>query len=435
MNAVIERLQAQRDEQLQFVGQMLDRVDAEGRDLVEAERNNVAAARQRVAEIDAQLAPLVEFDALRSAASNGQPLPGRTRSATTEPRPLDPSGNQAPGGGLPWRTAGAFVVDHLRARGLRWAGQAGAPDAAAAARIERAVANQITTDTPGLLPQPVVGPIVGALEASRPFVTSVGVKDMGGIPGSQFSRPRITQHTAVGKQAAEKTAVASQPMKIMPVPFVKETYGGSVDISRQDIDWTSPAAWDALIQDLADVYGAQTEIAAATSFAAAITQTAAAPATDDLAGWTAALYEAASLAFQGGAAVGAIPMGKLPNHIWVSMDMWGHLGSIVDVARLATFANAAQAFGAGDPTTFVGDVLNMPRSVVWAFPPKTVIVGNTAMYEFYEEIIGLLSAVEPSLLGIEVAYGGYTAYSALEPLAFAKIAPPVIPFAAGRSAK
>jgi hypothetical protein len=421
-NAVIERLQAQRDEQLQFVDQLLNRVDADNRDLVEAERANVAAARQRVADIDTQLEPLLAFDTLRTQASNGQPLPARTAPARTEPRPLDPTGHQAAGGGLPWRTAGAFVVDHLRARGR--AGHA--PDTAAAARIERAVANQVTGDVPGLLPAPIIGPVVGALDSSRPFVTSVGVKDMGGIPGSAFSRPHITQHVAVGKQAAQKTPVASQVLKVDPIPFTKETYGGSVDLSRQVMDWTSPSAWDAVIQDLADVYGAQTEIAAATAFAAAITQASAAVATDDLAGWTSALYEAAALAFRGGAAVGAIPMGKLPDHIWVSLDMWQKLGSIVDQARLSTFANASQALGAGDPTTFAGDVLNLPRSVVWAFPAGTVIVGNTAMYEFYEEVIGLLSAVEPSLLGVEVAYGGYVAFSPLNPLAFAKVTPPAV---------
>jgi hypothetical protein len=48
------------------------------------------------------------------------------------------------------------------------------------------------------------------------------------------------------------------------------------------------------------------------------------------------------------------------------------------------------------------------------------------MYEFYEEVIGLLSAVEPSLLGVEVAYGGYVAFSPLNPLAFAKVTPPAV---------
>ena len=77
---------------------------------------------------------------------------------------------------------------------------------------------------------------------------------MGGIPGKTFGRPKITQHVTVGPQTAEKTELPSQKMVIGEVPFTKGTFGGAVDVSRQDIDWTSPAAWDILIRDLADVY-------------------------------------------------------------------------------------------------------------------------------------------------------------------------------------
>ena len=37
--------------------------------------------------------------------------------------------------------------------------------------------------------------------------------------------------------------------------------------------------------------------------------------------------------------------------------------------------------------------------------------GRSSAYEVYEEAIGLLTAVEPSLLGVEVAYGGYIAHN------------------------
>ena len=420
MNAVLARLEEQRAEQISFVDQLLARVDSDGRDLVPAERDNLTSARQRIAEIDEQLEPVRAFDALRAASADGTPLPAPAPRSPHQP--LD-----QPGGHFPYRSAGAFIVDQLRARGVPWAGQAGRPDPEAAARLQRAaVQNQITTDTPGLLPEPVVGPIVGALDSSRPLVTSLGPKPLGGIPGTTFSRPRITTHVLVGKQAAQKTALPSAPMKIDPVPFVKETYGGTVDISRQDIDWTSPSAWDALVADLAAVYGMQTEMVTAAAFAAAVTQ-AVPVVTDDLAGWSASLYEAAALAFMGGAATGSIPQGLMPNHIWVSLDMWAKLGAIVDTARLVNRGTADGSMGSSELTTFGGDILNAPRSVVWGFPNGTVIVGNSAMYEFYEEQIGLLSAVEPSLLGIEVAYGGYIAQAALNPLAFAKLTAPAGP--------
>lgn len=414
-NAVIDRLEAQRAEQVGFVDQLLSRVDSEGRDLVEAEQANLTAARERIEAIDRQLTPLREFDALRGASADGNPFPRPTTRA--DARSLGDAAAPV------YRSAGAFIVDLLRAKGMPYNG---VPDPNAMARVQRAaVDTQTTPDTPGILPQPVVGTVVNTIDASRPFVTSIGAKPMGGIPGTQFSRPKITQHVSVGPQAAEKTQLASRRMTINPVPFVKATYGGTVNISRQDIDWTSPSAWDALVQDLADVYGAETELAAGADFAGRVTQTEA-TATNDLEGWAAALYSAAVQCYRGGAAAGAVPMGRLPDRLWVSLDMWAQLGAIVDVARMVSYANMPGSLGASELSSFAGDVLNTPRIVVPGFPNGTVILGNSAFYEFYEEQIGLLSAVEPSILGVEVAYGGYTAFGMLEALAFCKVTPPVV---------
>jgi hypothetical protein len=423
-NAVIERLETQRAEQINFVDTLLNRVDSEGRDLVDAEQSNLTAARQRITEIDAQLAPLRDFEGLRadSAAGARSALVG---GATTEPRPLGMAG----GGAFPYRSAGAFLVDHLRSQG-----PFGAPvDAAAAARLTAAITHQITTDTPGLLPAPIVGPIVDTLDASRPLITSLGAKPLGGIAGAGFSRPKITQHVLVGEQLAEKTELASRVMKIVQVPFTKGTYGGAVNISRQDIDWTSPAAWDALVADLARVYGAQTELVTAQAFAAAVVQTVDV-ASNDLAGWAGALYEGAVMAYLGGAAMGTIPNGQLPDHIWCSLDMWAQMGAIVDAAKLVVSTGPGTLGTASGVTDFAGDVLNAPRTVVPTFPAETVIIGSSAFFEFYEDQIGLLSAVEPKQLGIEVAYGGYTAHGMIEANCFCKLTKPVIPLSARKSA-
>ncbi len=419
MHVLITRLEEQRAEQVSFVDQMLSRADAEGRDLVQAERDNLAAARQRIGEIDDQLTPLRAYDSLRAASTDGTPLPAPAPRAGQPGQPLDRGAAPA------YRSAGAYIVDHLRATGVRWANLA--PDAAAMARLQRAAAeNQITTDTPGLLPEPVLGPVINTIDASRPFVTSIGAKSMGGIPGAVFSRPKITQHVDVGLQAGEKTQLPSRKMKIDPVPFAKSTYGGTVDISRQDIDWTSPAAWDALVADLAAVYGADTELAAAAAFAAAVTQSVAA-ADRSLEAVATALYEAAAKCYSGGAAAGTTPMGRLPDRLWVSLDMWSFMGAMVDINRMVG-ALASGTIGTSELSSFSGDVLNVPRIVVPGLPAGTAILGSSALFEFYEEIIGLLSAVEPSILGVEVAYGGYVAYGMLEANAFCKVTlPPVTP--------
>jgi len=422
-NAVLARLQEQRAEQITFVDQLLARVDADGRDLVDAEKANLSTARDRIRQLDEQIKPLEEFEQLRATASAGAARIGAPAGgARTEARPLGEAGTYA------YASAGAFIVDTLRAAGVPWALNASdrVPNPDAAARLQRAaVANQTTADTPGLLPEPIIGPVVNTIDASRPFVTSIGARPMGGIAGVTFSRPKVTQHVDVGPQVGEKTQLPSRKMTIAQVPFTKGTYGGTVNISRQDIDWTSPSAWDALVQDLADVYGAETEAAAAAAFAAAVLQTEAC-ATDDLKGWAAALYLAAVKCYRGGAAAGATPMGRLPDRMWVSLDMWAQVGAIVDVARMVASANAAGNLGTSELASFSGDVLNVPRIVVPTLPDATIVLGSSKLYEFYEETIGLLSAVEPAILGVEVAYGGYCAYGMLEANAYCKVTPPVV---------
>lgn len=420
-NAVLERLETQRAEQISFIDNLLNRVDAEGRDLTDSEQANLTATRQRIGEIDAQLAPLREFEDLRGASADGLRRAVGAEPAG-DPRPLGSGG----GARFGYRSAGAWLVDYLRAHDVK------VPDAAAAARLDgaarqlAAIQNQVTTDTPGLLPTPVVGPVVDTLDGSRPFIASIGAKPLAGIAGTGFSRPKITQHVQVGPQAGEKTELPSRKMVISSVPFTKGTYGGTVNISRQDIDWTSPSAWDALVTDLAKVYGGETENVAADAFAAGVTQTATVDA-DTLEGWALALYEAAVLAYRGGAPAGSMANGSLPNRVWVSLDMWAKMGSIVDVARLAWGnGNLGDNGGISD---FAGDLLNAPRVVVPAFPDATVIVGSPVGFEFYEDQIGLLTAVEPKILGVEVAYGGYVAYGFVEAKGFAKLTPPAAPLA------
>ena len=414
-NAVLDRLESQRAEQIAFIDNLLARVESDGRDLVDAETANLTAARERIGELDAQIAPLRDFETLRgdSAAGAGRAL-GGDRDA--DPRPL------GAGGGFAYASAGHYIVDHLRARGDRRHNLPGDP--AAAARLTAAVENQTTADTPGLLPTPIVGPVVNTIDASRPFITSIGTLPLPDAGGG-FIRPKITQHVDAGLQVGEKTQLPSRKMIVSQVPFSKKTFGGTVDISRQDIDWTSPPAWDALVQDLADVYGAECEQTVAADFAALVVQTTAAAATDSLEGWVSALYEAAGLCYMGGAAAGSTPMGRLPDRLWVSLDMWQKLGSIVDVARMAAPPSPAGNLGTSELSTFAGDILSTPRIVVPSFPAGTVILGNAAMYEFRENTIGLLTAVEPSILGVEVAYGGYAAYGMLHAPAYCKVIPPV----------
>ena len=167
--------------------------------------------------------------------------------------------------------------------------------------------------------------------------------------------------------------------------------------------------------DLAQVYAVQTETAVAANFATSATGTKppALPATPVLKDWSTALYTAAMHSYTAGQ--------QMPNRIWMSLDVWAALGSLVDTQRVIlppNYTNEMNAPGTSSLAEFAGDLFGLPRIVCPLLPSKTLIVGNSTLYEAYEEVIGLLSVIEPSILGVQVAYGGYLAYGNLAGAAF-----------------
>jgi hypothetical protein len=452
---MLARLYEERQQCIDFVDQTVAGANVEGqaRDLSASEQESLTRTRERITAIDAQITPLEEFEQLRSAGNQANlhfrptgpasPSAGNGLGARTEPRPYSYATpgdvivdmcRAAPHGTSPFgATADPDARERLLSAGVLYAGSNDddvrrAKDAAQrlAADQRQAIlqggrpdaqirATQVTADTPGVLPVPIIGDIMSDVDGSRPFITTVGAKSLA-FAGETFKRPVITQHTAVGKQTvqATTTGVGSQRLIIGSVTFTKETWGGYLDVSRQDIDWTSPAAWNAILSDLEEQYGLQTENAAADAFATAVTQNvevvgaAGIPGGGDLKAWLTAMYSAASLVYAGA--------GRLPDAIWTSLDVWAGLGPLID-----SLAAMQKNPGNSSLATFSGMLADLPRYVVPSFAAGTMILGAKKWTEVYEERIGLLQAVLPSAFGVQVAYGGYVAYNTLKANAFAKV--------------
>ena len=434
-NPVLEGLLRQRSEQEQFVEQLLGRVAEDGRDLVDAEVSNLNGARERIEQLDDQIRPLEEWETQRAAHVSAMPTPP-ARDDDGEQRG---TGGQRGGDRLTVRdrevkyaSTGHFLVDYIRSAGYPGVGLA--PDRDAQQRVmaaravgdgafgeARAIQNQTTVQTPGLLPTPIIGQILTDLDASRPFMSSMGVKNLPKQDGKTFTRPKVTQHTTVGEQTAEKTELASRQYTVNGVTFTRRTFGGALNVSRQDIDWTSPEAWNSLVSDLQLEYGAVTEDQAAADFSTAITQTVQLTTTglDD---YIAALYSAAVIAATANSTRRATAL-RLPNHIWVSLDMWASVGTLISQQNAAQGATNNPP-GQASPFNFMASLVNGGVTMAPGLASGTIIVGRSDLYEVYEERIGLLQAVEPKILGVEIAYGGYVAWGALDDTAFAKIVQP-----------
>ena len=394
-DALLARYQAEIEERSKFIDGVVESAEKDERDLTEQEMTLLARTRERIKALDEQVQPLQSTIAIATSSRKRTAEIAQQFAEARDPRAATP---------FEYRSAGEYAIDMWRA-GL---GQADAKE-----RLDlftRAAAHQTTGDNPGLLPEQILGPVVAFVDNSRPIVTALGARQ---LPAGSWSRPSITQHTRVSAQTAEKTELVSQKLVIGKVPVNAKTYGGYVNVSRQDVDWTQPGIMDIVINDLAAAYAIETENATAVDLVAASTAgptIPAGPSPEDIASafWTAAgsVYDATK------------GQGRLISV--TGTDMLGLLGPMfppINPTNAQSAGFAASGFGTGA----AGSVAGIPVYVSAEMAPQTVLVLSTAAAEVYEDRIGSLQVVEPSVLGIQVAYAGYFANLTLSPEGIVKI--------------
>ena len=246
VDAMIARLESELEERNHFVEGLVAGAQDGNRDLNSQEMELIGSARQRITAIGDQLTPLRETSRITIESRN------RMHEIDTE---MQGQRRRAAGPPIEYRSAGAYVAEQYYAM---------IGDGEAAERLEvfnRAAAHQKTSDNPGLLPESVVAPVLNFVDAARPLVGVIGPVDLG---SGSWSYAQVTQHTSVGVQPGEKTELASQQMKVTKTPLSQLTYGGYVNVSKQDINRSSPAILDMIINDLASQYAIVTEEATGT---------------------------------------------------------------------------------------------------------------------------------------------------------------------------
>jgi HK97 family phage major capsid protein len=386
MNLYLERCETRREELRADAETILTVAAQDNRDVTDAERASVEGMYREIARLDSEIEPLHAAE-IRNAnhERNVAELQRNVAQRRNEP---NPSGQLERYRG----NVGDWLAD--------WGNQRKDPQAAQ--RIQRAhaewrvVADQKLADNPGIVPTPIIGDVLGTLPTARPFVDSVANYPMP-QGGSTFNRPRITQHTLVGVQATEKTQLASQKMTITSTPVTKKTFGGTLDISFQDRDWTDPAILAIAVADMAGVYANETDNAAADNLLAQTTGTFVlidAPADG-----------AVRAAIMNASAQILANVKQRPDTVWMSPDEYSKYGAMTNTAGgQVSFA------GLQDATTDTGNTLMGLRVVVDGnFAAKTMIIGCSRFVEHYETVGGLLSVTEPTILGYTIAYYGYVA--------------------------
>jgi HK97 family phage prohead protease len=138
--------------------------------------------------------------------------------------------------------------------------------------LQAAAGDIVTTDTPGLIPTPVLGPVFQDLNFIRPVVNAVGARAMpNGGASKTFIRPTITTHTSVAAQSSELAAVSATTMVIAANTVSKTTLSGQVTLSIQDVDFTDPASLQIVLNDLVGEYLISSDNVAADAITAGAT--------------------------------------------------------------------------------------------------------------------------------------------------------------------
>ena len=414
----LEWLTTQRERTYAELTQMAERAAGEDRDLSDAEQTAAQARRGELERLDAEVQTEAELARAQGAYQSLMADIGPAVADRPDPPHLDRAERQNPASPVHYRSPGEYLVDVF----LRNDPDHGGPQRAARL-AEFFRAHQLTTDNPGIIPTPVVGPVWTTISSRRPAIEAATQRPLP-TGGKTFTRPHVTQHTLVGDQATEKTEIPSRPLKIDPLTVTKRTKGGYVNLSWQDRDWTEPGIVDLVISDLAAMYAQATDAQFCYDFAGAVIQTETV-ATDDTAGWLGALYAAA-------ATIAGVD-NRLPTTLWASLDMWARLGSLVDGAGRPLFpaGTPVNSMGELSPNALTGMIGPFKLSADAHLADGTLILGDNFAVEFFEQVGGQVSATEPSVLGTDIAFFGYMADVVVEPAAFVKIIAPVGAAAAG----
>jgi hypothetical protein len=309
-------------------------------------------------------------------------------------------------------TAGEYLAAmHIGGETLRNVQQAVADFSHAnRSAFQAAAGDVLTTDTPGLLPVPVLGPVFEDLNYIRPVVAAVGARAMpDGGNSKTFIRPTWTTHPSVAAQSPELAAVSATTPVIASNVVTKTTLAGQVTLSVQDVDFTSPGAMEIILRDLAGQYMLKSDDVAADAIASGASASGSTwtVTANDPTSLIAGLYDAATDILNA--------TNFLPDHLFVSPDVWSKLGSQLDVDKRPIFPYAGAAGlmgvnGIGSANITVANTFNPFGLNLVAdrnFAAGSLFVARGAAIEFYEQVRGILSVEVPGTLGRTFSYYGY----------------------------
>lgn len=360
-----------------------------GDDLTSSEAETIDSAKTRMVEIRSQL------ERLEATAELSHEIQNRSRLVNQAIEKAQRGEKE-----VEYRNVGEFIHDQYWSQVGTGEGKNRARE-----RLEtyvRAADHQTTADNLGVIPDPIVGDVVNFVDGARPMV---GTLPMRRITQATWHRPKVTQHVSVAKQgvagaaADEKVELPSQAMTITRLTADATTYGGYVNVSRQNLDFSDPQVFDIIVQDLSTEYAVQTESSTAQSVftgAGGSTNIGATPTADSI---KTGLWTAAGSIFAAVKGQGRLFLALSPD----ALTTFGPLFDPVNPRDAQSEGFTAGSFAQG----VLGSISGIPALMSSGLTGDQAVVYSTAAVEANEQRVGTLSVIEPSVLGVQVAYAGY----------------------------
>ena len=292
-------------------------------------------------------------------------------------------------------------------------------DAAEAVRkqVRAAAPNVTTADDGGLLPEPLLAPVYNNFIGRRPVIDAVGTRAMP-TEGAVFRVPYVSTHNSVGQQGSELATLTASLYAVSSYDITKLTFGGYSVVSEQIIDWSSPEIIGSMLDDMARVYAYETDNYAADQLLAGCSQSAVLTDPTSPSEWVSDIYDAAVTIINNS-------NGNVPTHLFLSPNMFGYLGKLVDTTGRPLLAPTMpmNAFGSATPGNLAanGSAFGLTVVVDRGFAADTVIVGDPSGYQCWEQQKGAIAIDAPSTLSRTIAFRGYFATKMVDATKFVKL--------------
>lgn len=365
-----------------------------GYDLDEAERKTYDDALTRMEVIEADLAKITTAQTRMDSLAATAATVGGNGPALTRQRPVERMEVPSVGEQIMLQIHNSHSIAN---------GRGPLPEFEA---LQRSLTFGVQSE--GISPTTIEGDLVAFVDANRYAVNASRRLPLPDNHAPSFLRPRKSGFTSVGTQAAEHDVLSSATANVVGDTVSKVTKGGAVALSEQEQDWTDPAMLAVTVQDLAERYAIDTDDSHCTAI-----ETASTASVQTVVSLTAA-SDVFVKAVAGAAAIAYGTSKSLPDTLFVAVDRFFYLASLVDGQGRLMFpmSNVVNSAGtnSGGVTSFA--TMNVLGLTVIPDPNFTAgfwAVAVSKLVEFYEQNKGLLQIQSPSTLATTVAYRGYIA--------------------------